>query len=169
MSSGHPETALVPYLRGELTGGERERVARHLEQCARCRESAESFGSLLAELSSRVDELPAPEWTAYRAQLRRKLAARLERPRWWRPVQWAALGAGAALAALMVWVIAVGRPQATAPIDQFAAEPDVEIADVGLLRNYGVIQHLDLLENYDVIEHLDQLGPGAHPNHDARS
>ena len=33
----HPESELVPYVRGELTPPERERVARHLEDCPDCR------------------------------------------------------------------------------------------------------------------------------------
>ena len=40
MITRHPETALVPYMRGELEGEERARVARHLEGCASCREAA---------------------------------------------------------------------------------------------------------------------------------
>ncbi len=31
--------------------------------------------------------------------------------------------------------------------------------DVGLLRDYPVVERLDMLENYDVIEHLDELSP----------
>jgi anti-sigma factor RsiW len=171
MPSGHPETAIVPYLRGELSGGERERVASHLEQCAQCRESAQSFESLLAELSSRIDEIPVPDWDVYRAELRRKLDARAEpRARWWRPgVAWASLAA-AGLAVLTLW-LAIGprRPGVPPPIDQLAAEQDIVVANVGLLRNYDVLQRLDLLENYDVIEHLDQIGSGTHPTHDERS
>ena len=42
-------------------------------------------------------------------------------------------------------------------------------ADVGLLANYRVVEHLDLLENYDVIQHLDELAPGDRQNHETSS
>ena len=53
-------------------------------------------------------------------------------------------------------------------MDQLAMEQQMSAADVGLLRNYGVVEKLDLLENYDVIEHLDEL-PSSDNNHDTRS
>ncbi len=172
MAAIHPETALAPYVRGELDGAERQRVAEHLAGCGQCRESAESFRALLAELSARIDELPAPEWTAYRAQLRRKLAARQEpRARWWRPAYgWAGLGVAAAAAALALWFAVPGFRPFSAPEDeQLALEQQMDVADVGLLRNYGVVNRLDLLENYDVIEHLDELQPAPKPDHAVRS
>ena len=54
-----------------------------------------------------------------------------------------------------------------AGVDQLAMEQQAEPVDVGLLRDYPVVEQLDLLENYDVIEHLDQL-PAEH-HHDTRS
>jgi anti-sigma factor RsiW len=173
----HPETALAPYLRGELTGPERERVAAHLESCGQCRESADSFRALLAELASRLDELPAPP-SGYRAELRRKLDARLERrswrspASWWSPAYgWAGL-ATATAAALALWLTLPGlRPSPPAPgdDDQIALEQQMAVTDVGLLRNYGVVQSLDMLENYDVIEHLDELRPAPKPSDAVRS
>ncbi len=173
MAATHPETALVPFIRGELTGGERDRVADHLERCGECRASAESFRATLAELAARIDELPAPEWTAYRAELRRKLAARNQpRERWWqwRPAfGWAGMAAAAAIAALALWFAVPGFHGSAPSEDQLAMEQPVDVADVGLLRNYPVVQRLDLLENYDVIEHLDELAPAAKPSHEMRS
>jgi len=172
MPATHPETALVPHLRGELAGAERERVAAHLQGCAQCRESAESFRSLLAELAARIDELPTPEWSAYRAQLRRKLAERSEpRERWWRPgLLWGGFAVAAATAALAIWLTVPGLRHSAPSAEQLAFEQQqMDIADVGLLRNYGVVQRLDLLENYDVIEHLDELRPPAGPSHAVRS
>jgi anti-sigma factor RsiW len=181
MAATHPETALVPFIRGELSGAERDRIAHHLDDCGRCREAAESFQSLLAELPARVQELPTPEWTAYRAELRRKLAVRLEpRPRWWQSgLGWASMAtAGAALAALALW-FAIPAFHGPAPaVDEVAMEqpPGMDqpidvanLADVGLLRNYGVVERLDLLENYDVIEHLDEIKPGPQGSNAARS
>jgi anti-sigma factor RsiW len=160
----HPETALVPYIRGELFGAERELVAAHLEGCEHCREAAESFRALLSELSSRIDELPVPHWGAYRSELRRKLEARKERRlKWWRPAYgWGAgLAIAAATAALALWLAVPGlrNPANQPPGDQLALEQQMDVTDVGFLRNYGVVQQLDLLENYDVIEHLDELRP----------
>ena len=178
MAATHPETALVPYLRGELSGVERERVAGHLEQCGQCLEAAESFRSLLADLATEVDELPTPEWNAYRAELRRKLAARNQpRPQWWRPAfewwrpgfGWAGLAAAAAAAVLALWFTVPGMRSAAPPEDQLALVQQVGVTDVGLLRNYGVVTRLDLLENYDVIEHLDELRPAPKPSDAVRS
>jgi len=170
MAATHPETALVPFIRGELAGTERDNIAQHLERCEQCRESAESFRSLLADLATRLDELPTPEWGVYRAQLRRKLAARNQpRERMWRPAfGWAGLVAAAAAAALALWFVVPGFHPSAPSEDQLAFEqPDV--VDVGLLRNYAVVQRLDLLENYDVIDHLDELRPAPKPNDEMRS
>jgi anti-sigma factor RsiW len=167
MALTHPETALVPYIRGELAGAEQARVAEHLAGCAQCRESAESFRSLLGELAARLEELPTPDWTIYRAQLRRKLAARSEpRVPWWRQgFAWGGFAVGAAAAAALVLWLSFPGVRPTAPLeDQLAFEQQGDVVDVGLLRNYGVVQKLDLLENYDVIAHLDELRPAPKPS-----
>ncbi len=173
MAAVHPETALVPFMRGELAGAQRDRVAQHLEGCAECRASAQSLHGLLAELSTRLDELPQPDWGIYQAQLRRKLAERSQpRPRWWRPgVVWGGLAVTAATAVLALWLTLPGSRPSLMPAadDQLALEQQMDIADVGLLRNYAVVQRLDLLENYDVIEHLDELRPSGKPSDALRS
>ena len=79
MITRHPETALVPYLRGELDGEEQARVARHLEGCASCREAAGSAAAAMHELARRVEDVPAPDLAIYRAGLYRKLKARADR------------------------------------------------------------------------------------------
>ncbi|MGH8013578.1 MAG: methyltransferase [Candidatus Binataceae bacterium] len=61
VTTTHPETELVPYLRGELQGAQRERIAHHLKHCARCRELVASFAAGMRELSLRI-EIPAPDW-----------------------------------------------------------------------------------------------------------
>jgi predicted anti-sigma-YlaC factor YlaD len=166
----HPESALIPYLRGELSGQERERVAAHLEECESCRRAADSFARALRELDSRVEELPTPQWPAYRSELRAKLALREEaRARWWRPaIGWASV-AGAC--AVLVLVVALHlRPRTSSPtLDQLATEEVMAHVDVGLLREYPVVERLDMLENYDVIENLDQLAPPLQPNDATRS
>jgi anti-sigma factor RsiW len=165
----HPEIELVPFVRGELDADERTRVQHHLDDCASCRASMDELAMTMRTVSARLEELPTPEWSAYRRELRLKLAARAEtRARWWRPrVVWASLAtAGVAIALFLATVMRPSMPGAPG-VDQFAMEQP-EAVDVGLLRNYAVVERLDLLENYDVIEHLDEL-PSAEHNHDSRS
>jgi len=76
MAEIHPETELIPYLRGELSADERARVGAHLEGCAQCRASADASSAILTSLARVVDEVRDPDWTAYRAELTRKLRAR---------------------------------------------------------------------------------------------
>ena len=168
----HPETELIPLLRGELSNEERARVQHHVDDCAECRTSMEQLAATMRTVSRRLEELPTPEWSAYRRELRLKMAAREEARAhpWWRPsVIWTALGTAAVAVAALVLAL-VMRPSHTGgppQVDQLALEEPVNV-DVGLLRNYGVVERLDLLENYDVIENLDQL-PDAENNHGTRS
>jgi anti-sigma-K factor RskA len=172
MAAIHPETDLVPFFRGELSADERDRVQHHLEGCAQCRQSMEALAGTLRRVSARLDELPTPEWSAYRRELRLKLAQQTqERTRWWRPqVVWTSLAtAGVGVAALVLALSMRQTPLGAAPeVAQLAMEQPAEAVDVGLLRNYPVVERLDLLEDYDIIEHLDQLPPPAN-DHDKRS
>ncbi|HEY2524777.1 MAG TPA: zf-HC2 domain-containing protein [Candidatus Binataceae bacterium] len=190
MITRHPETALVPYMRGELEGEERVRVARHLEGCASCRQAAGDGVVALEDLARSVEEIPPPDPAIYRAQLHRKLDARhragagaAAEPRWWRPrIVGLSIGAlGAAAAALfLVFTMHQGARIAPPPLDQLAAqdaamqvgtmqEAAMTGADVGLLRDYPMVEHLDLLENYDVIAHLDEVSPSAPASDENRS
>jgi anti-sigma factor RsiW len=173
MSTNHPETALIPYARGELGAEERARIEQHLEGCAECRAFAESSLAVLRKVGQFVDETPEPDWTAYRYELRRKLAARQEvRAPWWRSgfALTALGGLGAAVAALFI-VISLHRPPqfAAPPLDQMAMASEMKDADLGLLKNYNVVEHLDLLENYDVIERLDQTPPASQQGNEKSS
>src|SRR5260370_26319117 len=76
MAGEQPDLKLVPYQRGELSADERAAVERHLEQCADCRGSADSSAAILSQVARAVDEVRAPDWNIYRAELRHKLAAR---------------------------------------------------------------------------------------------
>ena len=185
MASIHPETELIPYLREELSADERARVRAHLEGCAQCRESALASSTILSNLARAVDEVREPNWTDYRAELKRKLRASQARRatirgRWrWRREDvrlpafgWPSMAMGAA--AVVVLAIALvmhsGERGLHAPgVDQLELQQELGSADVGLLVNYRVVEHLDLLENYDVIEHLDELGPGNLQNHETPS
>lgn len=173
MRPTHPEADLVPYLRGELSAEEGERLRTHLEACARCREELVAAESVLHEVSRRIEQIPVPDLSVYQRQLRRKLnARRAERVQRWRPgLAWpwlATATAGVATAAIvLMFALATGpRPPA---VDQFEIEGALADADIGLLRDYPVVEHLDLLENYDVIENLDQLTPPSRPHAVLRS
>src|SRR5262249_21855341 len=80
----HPDDDLVPYLRGELPPAERERVARHLEECPDCKEDTEVLRDLLGNVAHAIGQPPAVNWARYRAELREKLDARRARTVWWR-------------------------------------------------------------------------------------
>ena len=165
--TSHPETELVPFLREELSAEERARVQHHLDDCELCRQAMNELAATMRRVSVRLEELPTPEWSAYRRELRLKLAARTERrARWWRPaVAWTTLataGVGAAMLAFVLWM-RPSSPGIAPGVDQLAMEQP-ETVDIGLLRNYGMVEKLDLLENYDVIEHLDELPPAEQRN-----
>jgi anti-sigma-K factor RskA len=180
MAEIHPETELIPYLRGELSADERARVGAHLEGCAQCRASADASSAILTSLARVVDEVRDPDWTAYRAELTRKLRARQAgsatlRGRWRSrradlrlPVfGWPSMALGTAAVAVLAIALMFHRGAGMPPVpgvDQLELQQELGSADVGLLANYHVVEHLDLLENYDVIEHLDELGPGNRPN-----
>jgi anti-sigma factor RsiW len=184
MSMRHPEAALIPYLRGELSAEEHAEVARHLQGCTRCRKAADSSLAAMQELARRIEALPIPGPLSYRAELRRKLGARLEAgagrgaERYWLRPRMASLSLGAlgaAAAASILLLLMRGARVAPPPMEQLAT-PDAAMqeaamagADVGLLRDYPVVERLDLFENYDVIAHLDELSPSAEPNDERRS
>ncbi|MGH7843086.1 MAG: anti-sigma factor family protein [Candidatus Binataceae bacterium] len=166
MRRSHPQADLIPFLRGELSGRERARIAAHLEGCGECRAQAETLTRTLGLIARELAQLPTPDWNAFRAELRRKLAAReAPAPRWWRqPIfAWTAIAAAGVAAVAIVSLIVLPRgPNGAGPLlDQLAFEDMISRTDVGLLRNYPMVERLDLLENdnYEVIEHLDELEP----------
>jgi anti-sigma factor RsiW len=173
MDTTHPETALLPYLQGELSEDEKRRLELHLEGCTHCRESIDSSTAIMRAIVRSVENLPEPDWHVYRAQLHRKLAARRQpKQRWWRnEIAWPLITAGVATAALVLGLFfsQMSQRPTPPPVDQLAMEGAINGPDVGLLRNYQVVDHLDLLENYDVIEGLDKLTPAVNSNAPSRS
>ncbi len=176
MPPTHPETELMPFVRGELSADERSRVQHHLDDCAQCRDEMGALAATMQRASSRLEELPTPEWSAYRRELRLKLASRPKRnaarARWWRPsLLWPSLAtAGVGIAALILALTMrpATHPSAPGGVDMLAMEQPAEAVDVGLLRDYPVVEKLDMLEDYDVIEHLDEMQP-APQSDDKRS
>jgi len=182
----HPEPELIPYLRGELNADERAQVRAHLEGCAQCRELAEASSAILSNLARAVDQVREPDWVEYRGELMRKLRAGQARNasirgRWrWRRADvrlpvfgWPSMAVGAAAIAVLAIALVMHRGAEglrTPGVDQLELQQELSSADVGLLANYRVVEHLDLLENYDVIERLDELGrPGDRQNHETPS
>ncbi|HLW70077.1 MAG TPA: zf-HC2 domain-containing protein [Candidatus Binataceae bacterium] len=167
----HPEADLIPWLRGELAGRERTRVEAHLQNCGECPAQAQALTRALGLIAREVAQLPTPEWSAFRSELRRKLAARKAPSRlpWqqaifaWRPLA----AAGVAAIAIVSLAILHRGPHRAVPVtdqlglEQLAFEDVASRTDVGLLRDYPMVERLDLLENdnYEVIEHLDELAP----------
>ena len=159
MAARHPETELVPFLRGDLLPREHERVARHLAGCRDCRETAETMREVFDDLTRSIPAPPQVHWARYRAELRAKLDAREVRrahaPRWWRPVP---LGVSAVLAGvlLLLAVPSLFRP-GTPPADLASVEEAVIGGRLPIVQNYALLERLDLLEDLDVIGQLDRL------------
>lgn len=138
-SPDHPVDRLSPYLDGALSGEERERVARHLETCASCRDHLASLRALAAALAAEAPP-PVPEGLAARVSaavagakvvpMRRRLAV---------PVTIAATVAAAGLLVAYWWhetaptipppsgLAASGRePAASAPVWESAGSEAAE-------------------------------------------
>jgi len=155
----HPETDLVPYLRGELPPAERERVARHLDECPDCRQDTDQLRELLGELSRSVAAPPAVNWARYRAELHQKLDARRERRAWWwRPLP---LALATSMAGVLLFIAVWGGRQVPTAGDPVTFEEAAIARNLGLLEQYQVVERLDLLEeDLDLMSDLDGLAAG---------
>ncbi len=156
MALRHPETELVPFLSGELTGAERARVAEHVAACERCRKSADSFREILGALAASRPEPPAIQWGTYRAEIRRKLDAKPAAGAW-SLGRLVPLAMSVALASVLFLLVGesdhhVPRLAELSPPEQAAIGTRLD-----LLEHYPVIENLDLLEDLEVIRHLDDL------------
>ncbi len=168
MTVRHPQPNLIAYLRGELREGEQSSMEAHLPQCVECRAEIVALRQGLELIAQGIDELPTPDWNDYRTELRRKLIARRNpQTHWWQlNLFWGSLAAAGIAALLLVSLPTLHRgvngpsSAGSSPMmDQLAMEDVMSHTDVGLLRDYPVVERLDMLENYDVIEHLDELSP----------
>ena|SRR5689334_11041702 len=152
----HPETELIPFLRGELAPADHERVAAHVAACGECRGAIEESRLVLDALAARQPAPPALNWGRYQAELRGRAAAPPRR--WWtRPVP------TLATAVLLTVVVLAGvhgvqrltdtrRPADTVVMDEAALG-----AQLPMLREYRVVERLDMLEDLEVIRQLDRL------------
>ncbi|HKQ67296.1 MAG TPA: zf-HC2 domain-containing protein [Methylomirabilota bacterium] len=151
----HPDTDLVPYLRGELPPAERERVARHLEECPDCKQDTELLRDLLGNLAHAIGEPPEISWPRYRAELRAKLEARRALVPWWRRPMPLALSAS--LAGALLFVAVWGGRELTKSPDAIGPEEVAIGSELGLLEEIRTVERLDLLEDFEVINNLDRL------------
>ena len=151
----HPDTDLVPYLRGELPPAERERVARHLEECPDCKQDTELLRDLLGNLAHAIGEPPEISWPRYRAELRAKLEARRALVPWWRRPMPLALSAS--LAGALLFVAVWGGRELTKRPDAIGPEEVAIGSELGLLQEIRTVERLDLLEDFEVITNLDRL------------
>ena len=152
----HPETELIPFLRGELAPADHERVAAHVAACAECRGALEESRVVLDALAARQPAPPAVDWGRYQTEVRGRAAAHTRR--WWaRP-----LPTLATALLLTVGVLAgVHGLQRLSderrPADTVAMEDAALGAQLPLLREYRVVERLDMLEDLEVIRQLDRL------------
>lgn len=119
----------------------------------------EQFRDLLDDLAHAAERPPDINWSRYRAELRAKLEARLERRRaWWRRPVPLALSASLAGALVVVALVAVQSGRQSRSGADLAAVEEAAIGDrLQLLEQYQVVEQLDLLEEFDVIRDLDRL------------
>lgn len=151
----HPDNDLVPYLRGQLPPAERERVARHLEECPDCKQDTELLRDLLGNLAHAIGEPPEISWPRYRAELRAKLEARRALVPWWRRPMPLALSAS--LAGALLFVAVWGGRELTKRPDAIGPEEVAIGSELGLLQEIRTVERLDLLEDLEVITNLDRL------------
>lgn len=158
--TGHPEAELAAYAAGDVTAAERERLERHLVDCATCRAAVADFQAVLGELAATVGSaapIDGVAWPRYRAEVRARAAAqrgRSWRSRWLRPLP---VATSAALAAALAVVVYLAIP-APPPADLAAMEYEGLAARLPLIDQYRVVEQLDLLEDLDVIRNLEALG-----------
>lgn len=157
----HPETELIPFLRGELEPADHERVAMHVGVCAECRGAIEESRVVLDALAARRAAAPAVDWGGYQAEIRARVTTGPRR-RWWaRPVPTLAV---AALLSLGVLVGVRGLQRASEdrrPTEAVAMDETTLGTQLPLLREYRVVERLDMLEDLEVINQLDRLNGGS--------
>ena len=156
MTEPHVDTALVSYLRGELSADERQRVERHLEACESCRAAADDFRLIRERLAATPPPVPEPHWGRYRAELRARLDAsgRRRRAGWLlRPVP---VAMAAAAVAAIVLTLTVGQ-HGSGPNGDVAVDDAVLATRLDMIDKRPIVERLDLLEDLDVIRDLDRL------------
>ena len=157
----HPETELIPFLRGELAPPDHDRVAGHVAGCAECRHAIEESRIVLDALAARPAAPPPMDWGRFQAEVRARATAGARR-RWWaRPVPTVAVAA-MLTAGVLLGVHGLHRvTEERRPADVVAMDEATLGAQLPMLREYRVVERLDMLVDLDVIRQLDSLN-GAH-------
>lgn len=157
--NAHPETALVPYLGGQLEPDERARVAAHLDTCEACQRMLADTRLVLARLAD-MPAPPEPHWGRYRAELRAKLDARAGGARGWRRPMAIALSTGLA-AALLLFTLRPA-PEPPSPVASLTPLEETALgARLDMLKHYEVVQRLDMLDEMETVRNLDVVPVGG--------
>ncbi|MBN2339729.1 MAG: zf-HC2 domain-containing protein [Acidobacteria bacterium] len=149
---------LKALMEGELPADEARETRRHLLSCPSCSAglSPEEWVEILPGMEEEVE--PSSDFARefYRKLDRRREAGRTRRwsiP-WGRPMRLA--GAGALVLAVLMGVMLVRLPWDGRTVSGPAVEPGME-ETVAILKDMGVLHHLDLLEDFETIADLGAL------------
>jgi anti-sigma factor RsiW len=147
------EQDLVLYHYGDLSAGDRDRLATHLRACPGCATYLKELAALLP-LTMNTDEPGEEFWQNYSREMRHKLADLQEKKSWWQALQTALRSwtlpalAGTAVVALAVTLNTANK---TTPIN------DVPAADAALMEVLPMAENLELFNNMDVLENIEVL------------
>lgn len=157
------EEDLVLLHYGDLAGAEFDKLQRHLDGCAGCRNFLQDLGKLLP-LTRKADDPPPSFWTDYNRELRQKLdgatggaawrqrlAAIFER----RPVPMFATAAIVALTLTFTFGEGLWRTNDPAP------EQVVLLEALPVAENLEFFGSMDVLDDLDLLEAMASQGGGA--------
>jgi len=147
------EEDLVLHYYGEGSTAERQRVARHVSDCACCRLFVDDLHRLLPRMTE-SRELPQSFWDNYFRETVAKLAKQEEKKFWWRsllaPMQsWWLPAFGTVAIALLAFGLVLGKGKLTLFADRSAASLPQEVLADG--------EQLEFFKSLDMLESLDGL------------
>ena len=146
---------LKALVEGELSAAEARDTREHLASCPACSAnlSPAQWVEVLPGLEGEIEPSPGFAHDFYREVRRRRDAGRVPRPdmAWARPARLA--GAGALVLVVLLGVFAGRLPWGGLGPSGPAGEPGTE-ETVAILKDMGVIHHLDLLEDFETIADL---------------
>ena len=170
MAKNHPLTSacheheadLILFHYGDLMGAERERLARHIGQCAACAGYLSEL-ALLMPFTVKTDDPPLVFWTDYSRELRRKIDDAVEKKTWWRrlgfffsPRYLAALGSAAVIVLALSFTLGKNIWSTANQL------PDDEIAELlPVAENLEFFRAMDILDDLDLLEFIGEKGNNA--------
>jgi hypothetical protein len=153
-----PDVILFHY--GELSDGESQRVASHIQECGACSQYLEELAHFLPK-TVLTDDPPPQFWQDYSRELRLKLAAVHERGTlrqrfwsWFGPWSVPALATSAIVLLALTFTLGQGVWR----------KPERPPLDDAFLEALPVAENLEFYENLDVLDAMDLLelmGDGA--------